>query len=194
MAIAAFVLISLVAAAMPMKLQSLENGGSQWAWAKSVENQKETAATTTTTTTLQFYFHDIVSGNDPTVVRVAEATSTDKSPTLFGALNMADDPLTEGPDPNSKLVGRAQGLYGSAGKAVLSLIMALNFCFTDGAYNGSCVTVLGRNPALDPVRELPIASGSGLFRLGRGYAIARTHWFNFTTGDAIVGYNVTVVH
>ncbi|PON83436.1 Disease resistance response protein [Trema orientale] len=145
-------------------------------------------------TTLQFYFHDVVSGKTPSAVRVAQANDTDKSPTFFGALVMADDPLTETPDPKSRLVGRAQGLYGSAGQHELGLIMAMSFGFTEGEYNGSSISVLGRNAALNPVREMAVVGGTGVFRLARGYAIAQTHWFDPATGDAIVGYNVTVVH
>ncbi|MED6113141.1 hypothetical protein PIB30_068084, partial [Stylosanthes scabra] len=54
-----------------------------------------------------FYFHDIVSGQNPTAVRVAQAPITNQSPTLFGAVMMAGDPLTVGPKANSKLVGKA---------------------------------------------------------------------------------------
>ena len=36
-------------------------------------------------------------------------------------------------------------------------------------------------------------AGTGVFRFARGYAIAQTHWFNIM-GDAIVEYNVTVIH
>ncbi|KAK3028467.1 hypothetical protein RJ639_040036 [Escallonia herrerae] len=50
-------------------------------------------------------------GKSSSVVKVAQAFDTDKSPTLFGALMMADDPLTEGPNMSSMLVGRARGLY-----------------------------------------------------------------------------------
>lgn len=159
-------------------------------WATILDVQKKE---TEMITTLHFYFHDTVSGKNPSAVRVAQAAGTDKSPTLFGVIMMADDPLTETPDPNSKLVGRAQGLYGSAGQQELALIMALNFGFVDGIYNGSSISLLGKNPALHPVREMAIVGGTGKFRLARGYAVAQTHWFNPTTGDAIVGYNVTVV-
>ncbi|XP_041010145.1 dirigent protein 23-like [Juglans microcarpa x Juglans regia] len=176
------VIFSLVAAIFP-RAQSLKVES----WATRLESRKETV------TNLQFYFHDTVSGKNPSAVRVAQATDTEKSPTLFGLVLMADDPLTETPNPNSKLVGRAQGLYGSAGQQELALIMAMNFGFTDGIYNGSCISLLGRNTGLH-LREMPIVGGTGLFRLARGYAIAQTHWFDPTTGDAIVGYNVTVVH
>ncbi|KAF3434616.1 hypothetical protein FNV43_RR21701 [Rhamnella rubrinervis] len=156
--------------------------------AKGLDLGKETV------TSIQFYFHDTVSGKTPSAVRVAEATDTEKSPTLFGALLMADDPLTETPDPKSKLLGRAQGLYGSASQKDLCLIMAMNFGFTEGPYNGSSISLFGKNSALNNIREMPIVGGTGVFRLARGYAAAKTHWFDPTTGDAIVGYNVTVVH
>ncbi|XP_021286831.1 dirigent protein 23-like [Herrania umbratica] len=176
-------LIISLAAAMPwaqsFRVQS---------WAARVEGKQEMV------TNLQFYFHDTVSGKNPSAIRVAKAPDTEKSPTLFGAILMADDPLTESPDPNSKLLGRAQGLYGSAGQTELGLIMAMSFCFTDGKYDGSSISILGKNSALTPVREMPVVGGTGLFRLARGYAIAKTHWLDITTGDAIVSYNVTVVH
>ncbi|KAM3695557.1 hypothetical protein ACJW31_07G141700 [Castanea mollissima] len=151
---------------------------------------------------LNFYFHDTLSGKNPSAVEVAEASITKKSPTLFGLLNIFDDPLTEGPEPTSKRVGRGQGLYGSAGQQEVDLLMAMNLVFTTGKFNGRSITILGRNAVLHPIREMPIIGGTetpivggiGLFRIARGYAIAQMHWFDLTTGDAIVGYNVTVVH
>ncbi|BBG92434.1 hypothetical protein PRUPE_8G162100 [Prunus persica] len=180
-------LISLLAA-----IEGAQNS-TELKWAKKLKTRKKTTSSETVTN-LQFYFHDTLSGKTPSAVRVAQATDTEKSPTLFGALLMADDPLTETPDPNSKLVGRAQGLYGSSCQQELGLIMAMNFGFTDGMYNGSSISILGKNSAMNPVREMPVVAGTGVFRLGRGYAIAKTHWIDFTTGDAIVGYNVTVIH
>ncbi|KAL3580762.1 hypothetical protein D5086_018597 [Populus alba] len=118
-------------------------GVMQWAkstnaesWASRLEAEKENV------TNLQFYFHDILSGKNPTAIKVAQPSADNKSPTLFGSIMMADDPLTEGPDPSSKPVGRAQGIYGSAGQNELALIMAMNFAFTDGIYNGSCISLL----------------------------------------------------
>ncbi|KAK9129492.1 hypothetical protein Sjap_009979 [Stephania japonica] len=145
-------------------------------------------------THLHFYFHDSVSGKNPSAIRVAAAPTTDHSPSLFGLVMMADDLLTQGPEPTSKLVGRAHGLYGSASKEELGLIMAMSYCFTDGVYNGSTLSVMGLNSAAHPVREMPIVGGTGVFRFARGVALAKTYWVNFTSGDAIVEYNVTVVH
>ena len=68
---------------------------------------------------LHFYFHNTLSGKNPSAVEVAEASMTKKLPNLFGLLNIFDDPLTEGPEPISMLVDRAQGLYGFAGQQEL---------------------------------------------------------------------------
>ncbi|EOY09568.1 hypothetical protein QUC31_010448 [Theobroma cacao] len=143
---------------------------------------------------LHFYFHDIVSGRKPSAVRVASAAMTNKSETGFGAVVMADDPLTVAPERNSKLVGKAQGIYASAAQDEVGLLMVMNFAFTEGKYNGSSLSLLGRNTVFWTVREMPIVGGSGLFRFARGYAQAKTHTFDTKTGDAVVEYNVYVFH
>ncbi|XP_030453140.1 dirigent protein 22-like [Syzygium oleosum] len=143
---------------------------------------------------LHFYFHDIVSGPNPTAVRVAEAKMTNTSATGFGAVVMIDDLLTEGPDMSSKEVGRAQGIYALASQNDVGLLMVQNYVFTEGKYNGSTLSVLGRNAVLSGVRELAIVGGSGLFRFARGYARAKTHTFDLKTGDACVEYDVYVFH
>lgn len=107
---------------------------------------------------------------------------------------MMDDALTVAPEPNSKVEGRAQGIYASASQSELGFLMVLTFAFTEGKYNGSALSVLGRNTIESEAREMPIVGGSGLFRWARGYAQAHTHTVNFETGDAVVEYNVYVFH
>ncbi|KAL6523190.1 hypothetical protein OROGR_016801 [Orobanche gracilis] len=143
---------------------------------------------------LHFYFHDIVSGRHPTAVPIAGSAVTNTSATGFGFVSMIDDPLTVGPETGSRIVGRAQGMYGSADLTNLGLLMVLNFAFTEGKFNGSTLSVLGRNAVFSAVRELPIVGGSGVFRFARGYAQAKTHTFNLRTKDAVVEYNVYVFH
>ncbi|XP_019056320.1 PREDICTED: dirigent protein 22-like [Tarenaya hassleriana] len=145
-------------------------------------------------THIKFYFHDIVSGRNPTAVRVAEADVTNASRTLFGDVMVMDDPLTILPDPASETVGYAQGMYVSASRTELSLLMVLNFAFKGGDFNGSSLSVLGRNAVFSGVREMPIVGGNGAFRFARGYAQAKTYSFDLKTGDAVVEYDVYVMH
>ncbi|XP_069146255.1 dirigent protein 22-like [Solanum lycopersicum] len=157
-------------------------------WFKKLPHAKQKV------TKFHFYFHDIVSGKNPTAIQIAQANMTTKSPTFFGFVAMADDPLTVGPEPNSTIVGRAQGIYGAADQNESGLLMTLNFVFTTGKYNGSTLSILGRNPVMNKYREMPIVGGSGVFRLAQGIATAKTYWINMTSGDAIVEYNVMVLH
>ncbi|KAK4281789.1 hypothetical protein QN277_013241 [Acacia crassicarpa] len=146
-------------------------------------------------THLHFYFHDTVSGRKPTAVKVAEALMTNTSSTGFGKVSVADDPLTTGPELGSKLVGKAQGIYASAAQDETALLMVLNFEFTEGKYNGSYLSLLGRNPITNTgLREMPIVGGSGLFRFARGFAQAKTYTFDLKTSDAVVEYNIYVLH
>ncbi|XP_010273310.1 PREDICTED: dirigent protein 22-like [Nelumbo nucifera] len=147
-----------------------------------------------TATHLHFYFHDILGGTNPTAVPIVEAAATKTSATAFGRVIMMDDPLTETLEATSKLVGRCQGFYAYASQSEFSFLMVMNFAFTEGEYNGSTLSVLGRNPVQSTVREMPVVGGTGLFRFARGYAQAETRTFDLKTGDAVVEYNVFVVH
>ncbi|CAH9082898.1 unnamed protein product [Cuscuta epithymum] len=142
----------------------------------------------------RFYWHDVLSGTKPTSVIVIPPAKNSSPMTIFGQTNMMDNPLTIGPDLSSKCVGRAQGIYAAAGQDELGFLMVMNLAFIEGKYNGSTLTVLGRNPALQKVRELSIVGGSGLFRFARGYVEARTQWLDLKTGDATVQYDAYVLH
>ncbi|XVE78784.1 hypothetical protein DITRI_Ditri14bG0005800 [Diplodiscus trichospermus] len=140
----------------------------------------------------RIYWHDIVSGRNATSIRVVQPSNI--SATGFGIISMIDDPLTQGPKLSSKMVGRAQGFYALSSQEEIGLLMSMNFAFTQGKYNGSTITVLGRNIVFNKVREMPVVGGSGLFRFARGYVKARTHTFNQKTGDAIIEYTCYVLH
>uniref|UniRef100_A0A1J3I8U5 Dirigent protein n=1 Tax=Noccaea caerulescens TaxID=107243 RepID=A0A1J3I8U5_NOCCA len=146
-------------------------------------------------THLHFYFHDVITGDKrhkPTAIRVAAPPGTNSSEVSFGVVMIADDPLTEGPDPTSKEVGRAQGMYTATGMNMISFTMVFNLVFTEGEFNGSTVAMYGRNAIMSKVREMPIIGGTGAFRFARGYAQAKT---NKLVGlDAVVEYNVFIWH
>ncbi|KAK8962303.1 hypothetical protein KSP40_PGU018260 [Platanthera guangdongensis] len=119
-----------------------------------------------------FYWHDTSRGSDPTAVLVAQGpTQTD---TGFGMVRVMDDPLTIGPDRSSDLIGKSQGIYVSADKETVGLLMVMTFTFTAGNYTGSSLIVVGRNEVKQHVREMPITGGTGLFRFVQGYVQAQT--------------------
>ncbi|KAI3688242.1 hypothetical protein L1987_81953 [Smallanthus sonchifolius] len=142
----------------------------------------------------QFYWHDIQSGSNPTSIGIVKPPPNTPAATGFGTVNMIDDPLTEKPENSSQMLGRAQGFYGLASQEEMGLIMVMNFVFMTGRYNGSTLTVLGRNPVAQKVREMPVIGGTGLFRFARGYVQASTYSLNMQTRDAVVKYNVYVLH
>ncbi|KAL1540946.1 Dirigent protein 19 [Salvia divinorum] len=138
----------------------------------------------------RIYWHDITSGTPPSSIPIVKPVIK----TGFGQINMIDNPLTLGPELSSKAVGKAQGFYGLASQEELGFLMAMNFFFTTGKYNGSSITILGRNAVFDHVREMPIIGGAGLFRWARGYVQARTHDLDLKSGDTTVEYTIYVMH
>ncbi|KAL1203724.1 Dirigent protein 20 [Cardamine amara subsp. amara] len=142
-------------------------------------------------THFKLYWHDILSGPNPSSVRIQPPVTNTSS---FGAVTMMDNALTAKVQMNSTVVGQAQGFYAAAAQKELGFLMVMNFAFKTGKYNGSTITILGRNTALSEVREMPIVGGSGLFRFARGYVEARTKWINMKNGDATVEYSCYVLH
>ncbi|GAB4853203.1 hypothetical protein Ancab_017390 [Ancistrocladus abbreviatus] len=147
-------------------------------------------------TDLQFYLHGVLSGSDPSAVLVAQPNRTigAKSATLFGTLYAIDDTNTERPEPYSKVVGHAHGLYLSSSEDKLSLVMYVDFGFTTGKFNGSSISVFSRNPVSEGDIELAVVGGRKEFRMAKGFAQLKTHSFNTTAGDAVIKYKVTVYH
>ncbi|KAI8533144.1 hypothetical protein RHMOL_Rhmol11G0273300 [Rhododendron molle] len=75
-------------------------------------------------TKLHFYFHDLMG---VTTAVVAQSNTTAASPTAFGLFYAMDNPLTVGPSQASKVIGRAQGLYGSTSREKVSLTLAMTW-------------------------------------------------------------------
>ena len=156
------------------------------------------AADSNGTTHLSFFMHDITSGSNPTAVKVIKGPgSTLTAPTLgmtFGDTTVIDDPLTATSSPTSAELGRMQGIYMLASQSGAALMVCANLLLTSGAHNGSTLAVMGRDDTGEDVREIPVVGGTGAFRFARGYALLRTHWLDFATGDATVEYDVYVMH
>lgn len=145
-------------------------------------------------TKLHFYFQDVLSGENPTVWNVAEAQVTASSPTSFGQIKMVDDLLTSGPEADSTFIGRAQGTIGNADLHDTAIQMGLNIVFTEGKYNGSTISILGRNAIFHKDRELPIVGGTGVFRMARGIAVSNTHSYDVEASYGVLEYTLYIVH
>jgi len=142
----------------------------------------------------RFYWQDIVAGDNATSFDIISSLPEYNKTSVFGLVKIIDNPLTLGPQLSSKLVGRAQGIYASTSQTELNFLMIMNFALFEGKYNGSTITISGRNVANNKVREMPVIGGSGVFRFAKGYAEASTYSSDPNTGDATIEYNVYVSH
>ncbi|CAN8272139.1 unnamed protein product [Cochlearia groenlandica] len=120
-------------------------------------------------TFFRVYWHDIQSGSNPSSVNLRPPLS---NTSFFGSVTVIDNRLTTEVSMNSSLVGQAQGMYAGTGQQDASALMVMNFAFKTGKYNGSTISILGRNAVLTKVREMPVIGGSGLFSFARGYVEA----------------------
>lgn len=148
-------------------------------------------------THLHFYLHEIFTSEKPSNIVIDPPKVVASSPLPFGSQVVIEDPLTIGPDVKSKEIGKAQGFYLSATQRPgleLEIVMGMALTFLEGEFNGSSLSVLGRNKIFNEVRELPIIGGTGEFRFARGYILARTVKVDYHKGDATVEYNAYVYH
>ncbi|XP_064986906.1 dirigent protein 21-like [Musa acuminata AAA Group] len=90
-------------------------------------------------------------------------------------------------NPNATAVRVAEGPQTSTGPGI-------NFGDIYGEYKGSTLAILSRDAIFSPMRELPMVGGSGAFRLARGYVLMKTYSFNQTLGDAVLEWDVYVMH
>ncbi|CAI9265577.1 unnamed protein product [Lactuca saligna] len=139
-------------------------------------------------TNLHFYFHDALAGQGRTAYPVFQSNISFTSITGFGLGFMFDNPMTVGPDPLSRRIGRGQGIAGAAALEKPGFLMNLNFIFTQGRFNGSTLQILGTNPIQNQFREMSVVGGTGVFRLARGIATYRNET------SSTIEYDIVVLH
>ncbi|KAH0855000.1 hypothetical protein HID58_024511 [Brassica napus] len=115
------------------------------------------------------------------------------STTYFGGIFMIDNALTAKVSRNSTLIGRHKVFYAGAAQKELGLIMAMNFVFKTGKYNGSTITILGRNSAMSEVREMRDRGRKWLFS-ALLEAMLRREQSGTRNLDATVEYSCYVLH
>ncbi|KAL1554573.1 dirigent protein 1-like [Salvia divinorum] len=143
-------------------------------------------------THLHFYLHEALRG-DATAVVVAQAATTYTYRYRFGEVLVFDDRLTEGPNLSSRVVGRAQGMYAHADVEELGQLMAFNYVFTEGRFNGSTLSVLGRDTPLSAEREMSVVGGSNVFQFARGYVRMREYLDDLDRGVVVDEHDLYVL-
>lgn len=100
-----------------------------------------------------------------------------------------DHPLTIGPEPDSKFVRFARGMYKEVG-----LLVTLNFVCSVRAstVEALLISVLGHNPMFHEHRKLPISGNSDVFWLVEESPLPRLT--SLMPPDAIVEHHLSIVH
>ncbi|KQJ89017.1 dirigent protein 1 [Brachypodium distachyon] len=150
---------------------------------------------TTTTTHLHFYMHDVYTGPHPTAALIvagrdnnkdnATPGEKDNNPRRFGDIAVMNNVLTEGPEPGSARVGKAQGFTVRVAEGGTVNALSLHLVLETGEYAGSSLAVQGRVDTDTAVRESVIVGGTGRFRLARGYAHSRSYDYDVATGGVV---------
>ncbi|KAI3706878.1 hypothetical protein L6452_24917 [Arctium lappa] len=145
-------------------------------------------------TNLVLYVHDNLTGDDASAMIVAGKDGPTTSIMHFGTLLAHDDPVTTNPDPESKQVARAQGMYINSQLDGKALYMIFSVMFTDGEYKGSTLEIQGADSFVLKEREFSVVSGTGYFRFVKGYGIMTTEFLDIPNLRAIIKLNITVRH
>lgn len=145
-----------------------------------------------TLTEFHFYIQDKVAGPNKTVFNVAEASVTPNSPTYFGRTQIIDHLMTADPEFDSPQVGRCQGIHVLDDLHETALTVNWNIIFTEGEYEGSTLTLLGRLVAYATYGELSIVAGTGKLLLARGIALKKTILQDPETMNMVMEYHLYV--
>ncbi|KAF3443649.1 hypothetical protein FNV43_RR13339 [Rhamnella rubrinervis] len=109
----------------------------------------------------------------------------------FGSVTMIDDKLTETVDWNSTQIGRVRGFYHVSAMDGSDFNLLLSLVFTNRDFNGSTLQIHG---SIFQHKEMAIMSGTGKFRLAKGFATLHTAFRDTSTFNSILRWNVTVFH
>ncbi|GJM84465.1 hypothetical protein PR202_ga00135 [Eleusine coracana subsp. coracana] len=148
------------------------------------------------TTHLHFYFHEIFGkGPNSTIAQLPQARGGTTNSTFFGRMTVLDNMIREGADPSSCLIGRVQGLAVDVSLSDSALLTLVNVVFTEGPIKGSTLQVFAR-PVLETavVIERPIVSGTGAFRMARGYMLSKIIKSPDPNNLLIIEFNAYVWH
>lgn len=152
------------------------------------------AATDLKETQLVLYFQDFTEGPNTSSIPVAGIAGKLWTFSQFGTIYVTDDTMTEGANPKSPIVGRAQGITVTSALDGRNALVLVSLVFTNMQYNGSTLEIQGNSKQFEPIREVAVVSGTGKFRFARGYATFETYSVDSSTAYSVLRCNVTVQH
>ena len=120
--------------------------------------------------TMQFTIYVTYSGPNANLIPIAGVPGKAWTRDDFGTVFCVDNPITKGPSPYSPEVGRSQGMLVATSLDGSDSVFLFSFCFTDKEYNGSTLQTQATVNRFEPVREVPVVSGTGVFQNARGTA------------------------
>ncbi|KAH9294005.1 hypothetical protein KI387_040791, partial [Taxus chinensis] len=137
-----------------------------------------------------FYAHAITGGPNANAVVIAGENGTSSSLLAFGTVNVLDHPITVGPDPSSKFLGRIQGIEASSDINQNTFLHLTTVIFETGRYNGSTIEMHGANRFRQEKRDVSVVGGTGRLKYARGFATLQV--VAFSGFDITFKFNATV--
>ncbi|KAL5573370.1 hypothetical protein UlMin_022967 [Ulmus minor] len=144
-------------------------------------------------TKIVFFLQDVSSGSNATVVPVTGITGKPWSFRSFGTIFAVDDPITQTPDRKSTPIGRAQGMFLTSALDGSNVLVSISIVFTNAEYyNGSTLELQGISKQNERYKEISVVSGTGSFRLARGYATFETIYYDDRTNYSIIRTTISL--
>ncbi|CAM6086401.1 unnamed protein product [Calypogeia fissa] len=143
-------------------------------------------------TRFRFFLHDNVLTVNSSADAVISPLLSAPANSFYGAFFDFDDSMTLLPDPSSEEIGRGRGMYLCAAKdtkgAGVEYVWTAQFNEASGHGDGTTLSFQGFYRYAEPVSEISIVGGTGMFKMARGWAVITTY--------SVVGFsevlNITV--
>ncbi|OMO66401.1 Plant disease resistance response protein [Corchorus olitorius] len=146
-------------------------------------------------TKLSAFFHDYSSvGPNATDLPVVGFPGKLWRYDKFGTLYVLDDLLTEGRELTSPKIGRIQAIAVTVSLDGLNAQVSGSLVFTNQAYDGSTIQILGVDNQFSAIGEYGVTSGTGKFRYATGYITIEFLSFDSSISYALFRVNVTIRH
>lgn len=124
---------------------------------------------------IKFYVHDNLLQKEGNTAHIIAGPGGNITHLQQGSLVAINDLITEGPDPRSKKLGNAQGVYlvSAFFPELPHIHQQFTSVFTD-KWNGTIAYQGDDGNLLLPVREIAVVGGTGQFRSASGHCFIRT--------------------